>query len=232
MATSTFTQLLSSISHATHPSTFLLIHIQSAFSMALPPEIHLGIPRIVGNVPSRHYCWVVSVAGVKGNGRTDSLAAKATITDVEVLRSLRHCLWAQSQGHHTTDCQEERSIESSFLKGRDGTVRLILEQFQRRCWNFWDRVHMDFPEYLDTILNLTEFCNFNPSNLPFIHLPDVLFTCWYIVPQFPPGEWFLQAVGCHDEDCEQTPRLSGTCLSSHYWLQVHKNLKQEWLLVF
>ena len=46
-------------------------------------------------------------ARVKGNDRADRLAGKATLRSglllrrSEVLRSLRHYLWAQSQGHHT-----------------------------------------------------------------------------------------------------------------------------------
>ena len=48
-------------------------------------------------------------AGVKGNDRADRLAGKATLTSSlllgksEVLRSLRHYLREQSQGHHATD---------------------------------------------------------------------------------------------------------------------------------
>ena len=47
---------------------------------------------------------------VKENDRADRLAGKATITGVlrlrrsAVLRSFRHYLRAQSQGHHTIDC--------------------------------------------------------------------------------------------------------------------------------
>ena len=48
----------------------------------------------------------------------------------EVLRSLRHYLRAQSQGHHTIDCLEERGVErgrvrQSSLKGRE---RVIVNQ--------------------------------------------------------------------------------------------------------
>ena len=56
-------------------------------------------------------------AGVKGNDRADRLAGKATLTGglllgrSEVLRSLEHYLWAQSQGHHTIDRLEERGVE-------------------------------------------------------------------------------------------------------------------------
>ena len=61
--------------------------------------------------------------------RADRLAGKATITGglrlgrSEVLRSLRHCLREQSQGHYTIDRLEERGVErgnaqQSSLRGR------------------------------------------------------------------------------------------------------------------
>ena len=64
----------------------------------------------------RKFLWVYCPghAGVKGNDRTDRLAGKATLTSglllgrSEVLRSLRHNLRAQSQGHHIIDRLEER----------------------------------------------------------------------------------------------------------------------------
>ena len=55
-------------------------------------------------------------AAVKGNGRADRVS-KAAITSglclarSEVLRSLRHYLRAQNQGHHTIDRLEERFME-------------------------------------------------------------------------------------------------------------------------
>ena len=72
-------------------------------------------------------------AGEKGNDRADRLSGKATITSClllgrsEVLRSLRHYLCAQSQGHHTIDRLEERSVERgsarrSSLKGRERAI--------------------------------------------------------------------------------------------------------------
>ena len=72
-------------------------------------------------------------AGVKGNDRADRLAGKATLTGglllgrSEVLRSLEHYLWAQSQGHHTIDRLEERGVEGrsarrSPLKGRERAI--------------------------------------------------------------------------------------------------------------
>ena len=61
-------------------------------------------------------------AGVKGNDRADRLAGKATLTTglclggrFEVLRSLRHYMRVQRQGHHTIDRLEERDIQSGKL---------------------------------------------------------------------------------------------------------------------
>ena len=64
----------------------------------------------------------------------------------EVLRSLRHYLQAQSQGHHTIDHLEERGIERGLLgnlpwkgKKRPLSVRQTLELLPRRCWEkFWE----------------------------------------------------------------------------------------------
>ena len=58
-------------------------------------------------------------AEVKGNDRADRLVGKATLRSglllrrSEVLRSLRHYLQAQSQGHHSIDCLEERGKEEA-----------------------------------------------------------------------------------------------------------------------
>ena len=57
-------------------------------------------------------------AGLKENDRADKLEGKATLTSglllgrSEVLRSLRHYLLSQSQGHHTIDRPEEKGVES------------------------------------------------------------------------------------------------------------------------
>ena len=72
-------------------------------------------------------------AGVKGNDLADRLAGKAAITSglllgrSEVLRSLRHYLRPQIQGHHTIDRLEERGVERgsarrSSLKGREVAI--------------------------------------------------------------------------------------------------------------
>ena len=86
------------------------------------------------NIHLRILLWVYCPghARVKGNDRADRLAGKATLTSglllgrSEVLRSLRHYLLAQSQGHHTIDRLEERGVErgsarrSSFDRTREG----------------------------------------------------------------------------------------------------------------
>ena len=85
----------------------------------------------------RKLMWVYCPghAGVKGNDRAAGLAgkARATLTSglllgrSEVLRSLRHYLLSQSQGHHTIDRLEERGVERgiarrSSLKGRERAI--------------------------------------------------------------------------------------------------------------
>ena len=76
------------------------------------------------------YSWI---CWSEGNDHQARLASKAAITNVfllrrsEVLRSLRHCLWSQSQGHHTIDRLEERGIERgntqwSSLQGGERVV--------------------------------------------------------------------------------------------------------------
>ena len=95
----------------------------------------------------RKLLWVYCLghAGVKGNDRADRLMGKATLTSglflgrSEVLRSLRHYLRAQSQGHHTSDCLAERGVERGSarrcsLKGRERAVVRTLEPFQRQRW--------------------------------------------------------------------------------------------------
>ena len=79
----------------------------------------------------------------------------------EVLRSLRHYLRAQSQGHHTIDRLEERGVER-------GSVRRSLDERGppsiRRNWNRfkgsvgetcdrWGGALMGFSERIDTTLN-------------------------------------------------------------------------------
>ena len=83
----------------------------------------------------RKLLWVYCPghAGVKGNDRADRLAGKATLTSglllgrSEVLTSLRHYLWTQSQGYNTIDRLEETGVErgsarQSFLKGRERAI--------------------------------------------------------------------------------------------------------------
>ena len=90
-------------------------------SLLSMPDIHLR--RILWMYCARH-------AGVKGSDRADRLAGKATITGglrlrrSKVLKSLRHYLRAQSQGHHTINHLDERGVERgntqrSSLRGHE-----------------------------------------------------------------------------------------------------------------
>ena len=62
------------------------------------------------------------------------LAGKATLASglvlgrFEVLRSLRHNLRAQSQGHHTIDRLEETDVESARRPSLKGRERAIVSQ--------------------------------------------------------------------------------------------------------
>ena len=102
--------------------------------------------------------WLYSPghAGVKGNDREDRQAGTATLTcglllrKSEVLRSLRHNLQAQSQGHHTIDRLEERGVERKSarrpsLKRREraivnqtdiATLGKLLRNRMERVWAF------------------------------------------------------------------------------------------------
>ena len=108
------------------------------------------------------------------DGRADRLAGKETIISglllvrSEVLRSLRHYLRSQSQGHHTIDHLEERGVERGSarlcsLKGREraivtqtnvGTVsKATLGKLLR---DKVKRIIMGSSERMDSILNRTE----------------------------------------------------------------------------
>ena len=78
----------------------------------------------VVDIHFRKLLWVYCTgqAGVKGNDRADRPAGKATPTSglllgrSEVLRSLKHYLRTQSQGHHTIDRLEERGVKRGSLE--------------------------------------------------------------------------------------------------------------------
>ena len=113
------------------------------------------------HLPKLLWVYCPGHAGVKGNDRTERLAGKATLTRgllqgrSEMLRILRHYLWAQSQGHHTVDRIEEKGVERESarrfsLKGREraivnqtnigtvlkATLRKILRDGVERIWAF------------------------------------------------------------------------------------------------
>ena len=108
-------------------------------------------------------------AGVKGNDGADRLAGKASITGSlhlgrsEVLRSLRHYLLAQSQGHHTIDRLEERGVERgstqrSSLIGRERAIHNLtsIGTVSKASLGKLLRVHIGFSKRIDTFLNWTD----------------------------------------------------------------------------
>ena len=147
----------------------LAIILTDSMSLLQKVKSGMGSPDWNASMVDDHFRKLLRVcypghAGVQGNDRADRLAGKATLTSglllgrSEVLRSLRHYLQAQSQGHHTTDRPEERCVERgsarrSSLKGRSdehwnrfkGNVG---ETSERR-----DGAHMGFSDRIYTILN-------------------------------------------------------------------------------
>ena len=116
-------------------------------------------------------CWLYCPghAVVKGNDQAHRLAGKATLTGgsllrrSEVLRSLRHYL--QVQGHHTTDCLEQRGVErgSARLSTMEGQARAIFNQTNDGTVSKTmlgkplrqGGAYVGFSERIDTILNWT-----------------------------------------------------------------------------
>ena len=129
-----------------------------------------GKPRLEcvnGRHPHSKLLWVYCPghAGVMGTNQAHRLASGLRLEKSEVLRSLRHYLRAQSQGHHTIDCLEEWGMErgsarQSSFKGREmaivnqmntGTVsKAVFGKLRER-----DGAHMGFSEHIDTVLNWT-----------------------------------------------------------------------------
>ena len=79
----------------------------------------------------------------------------------EMLRSLRHCLQAQSHGHHTIDRLEETGMERgsarrSSLKGRESAIVSQMNRWNRFKGDIretserWGGAHMVFSECIDT----------------------------------------------------------------------------------
>ena len=80
---------------------------------------------LVGVLP-----WTCRSERKRPSRQTDgkaTLASSLLLGRCEVLRSLRHCMWAQSQGHHIVDRLEERGVEResarrSSLQGRERAI--------------------------------------------------------------------------------------------------------------
>ena len=87
---------------------------------------------------------------MKGNDRADRLAGKATLTSglllgrSEILRSLRHHLRPQSQGHHTIDRLKERGVERG--SARRSSVLERTREGHRQSDEHWNRFKGDAGE--------------------------------------------------------------------------------------
>ena len=129
VSTSSLTMKVESVTHALlwiasrgDSQTTHGIILKDSMSLLQKVKSIIGIPDwnvSKGDIHLRKLLWMYCPghAGVKGNDRTDTIADKATLTNgllpgrSKVLRSLRHYLRAQSQGHHTIDHLEERDVE-------------------------------------------------------------------------------------------------------------------------
>ena len=112
----------------------------------------------------------------------------------EVLRSLRYCLWAQFQGHHTINGLEERGMErgSARQSSSKGQERAIINQTNvRTVWKVTlgkllkflrqGGANMGFSKHTDTILNWTEPI-FQPTNSLFS--PFLLRSEWPLCSEY------------------------------------------------
>ena len=148
-----------------------------------------------------------------------------------MLRSLRHYLWAQSQGHHSIDCLEERGVErervrrSSLTTDERGpsSVRRTFELFQiQRCRNFWEtgrsvyglfRAHRYYLELNWTVTTKSWCCCVLKFNIRTGILPLQLIHSRFIQ--------LFQILFKHNKRCMS-------------WIILHENLTCDWvnLLLF
>ena len=148
-------------------STIVLYNSKVIYNLCMYGMGRPGRNMSVADIHIRKFLWVYCPghAGVKGNDRGDRLVDKATLTSglllgrSEVLRSLRHYLWAQSQGHDTwREALKKKALDDHPRKDERGpsSVRRTMEPFQRqRLENFRETgiAHMGFSECIDIILN-------------------------------------------------------------------------------
>ena len=100
---------------------------------------------------------------VTGSDWADRLAGKATVTSSlclarsKVMRSLRHYLQEQSQGHLTINCMEEWSVERGciwYLPRKDERRPLSIRQTLAILGDFWEggeHIFMEFSEHTEYI---------------------------------------------------------------------------------
>ena len=85
-------------------------------------EVQTGTSMVAIQLRKPLWVYCPGHAREKGNDRADRLAGKATLTSglllerSEVLRSVRHYLWTQSQRHHTIDRLKERGVDRRNAK--------------------------------------------------------------------------------------------------------------------
>ena len=148
-------------------------------SVRSPWKIKMGSPDWNLSLADIHLwklLWVYCPghAGVRGNDKADIVVGKATLANglllgkSQALRSLKHYMQAQSQGHHPIDHLQERGVEResdwwSFLNGWErAIVNQIHEHLNRSKGKVGetserpDGVHTGFSKHIDTILNWTE----------------------------------------------------------------------------
>ena len=114
-------------------------------SVRSPWKIEMGSPDWNLSLADIHLwklLWVYCPghAGVKGNDKADIVVGKATLANglllgkSQALRSLKHYMQAQSQGHHPIDHLQERGVEreSAWWSFLNGWERAIVNQM-----NIW-----------------------------------------------------------------------------------------------
>ena len=120
--------------HTTHA-----VILTDSISLLQKVKSGMGSPDwkvLINDIHLRKFLWFdcPGHAGIKGYDWADRRADNATLTSglllrrSAVLRSLRHYLQEQSQGHHTIDRLEERGVErgstrqSSLIKGQERAI--------------------------------------------------------------------------------------------------------------
>ena len=158
-----------------HPHRFSQLAANWKSGTGNPPDRHASMVDI--HIGKLLWVYCPEHAGVKGNDRADRLGGKAIITSglrrawSEVLRSLRHYLRAQSQGHHTNrspgggEVQKEEAQVIFLQRTREGHFQSD-EQWNRFKENLEKASQIrgvGFSERIEAILNWTECGSHSPT---------------------------------------------------------------------